>query len=82
MCRWDHSTYTAAQKEREVLEAEFRPGFREQPARDRASIAEQAKRLLKGDDQWRSTPKGDQWEDVGEEVEVETNVDIGKALKE
>ena len=72
----------AAQKEREILEAEFRPGFREQPARDRESIAEQAKKLLKGEDQWRSTPKGDQWEDVGEEVEVEKDVDISKAIKE
>ena len=64
------------------MEAQFRPGYREMPARDRASIAEQAKRLLKGEDQWRSTPKGDQWEDIGEEVEVETHVDVAKATKE
>ena len=79
--RWDKSTFDVAKKEREIIEAEYRPGFREQPTRERTSIAEQARSLLKGDSAWRSTPKGDQWENVGEEVEVETNVDVMKATK-
>lgn len=59
----------------------MRPQFREQPARDRESIAEQARALLDGKTSWRSTPQGSQWENVGEEVEVETDVDISKANK-
>lgn len=60
----------------------MRPQFRETPARDRASIAEQAKALLKGDATWRSTPQGEQWENVGEEQEVETDVDISRVTKQ
>jgi large subunit ribosomal protein L23 len=75
---WDKKTYDAAQKDREVQEEPYRPGFREKPTRDRTSIAEQAKSLLKGETQWRSTPVADEWEDVGEAQEVETDVDISK----
>jgi len=60
----------------------MRPDFRETPARDRESIAEQAKALLDGKTSWRSTPQGDQWQNVGEEVEVETDVDIQKANRQ
>jgi large subunit ribosomal protein L23 len=81
MNRWDKKTYDAAQKDREIQEEQFRPGFREKPTRERASIAEQAKGLLKGDEKWRNTPVADEWEDVGDAVEVETDVDVGKATR-
>jgi large subunit ribosomal protein L23 len=65
-----------------VHEEQFRPGYRERPARDRKSIAEQAKALLEGKETWRSTPQGLQWQDIGEAEEVETHVDVGKATRE
>ena len=79
--RWDKTTFEAAQKDKEIQEAQFKPGFREKPTRERGSIAEQAKAILKGDAQWKSTPVADEWEDVGEAQEVETDVDISKATR-
>jgi large subunit ribosomal protein L23 len=76
--RWDKDTFDAAQKDRSEQEEMYRPDFREKPTRERASIAEQAKALLEGKDKWRQTPQDDEWEDVGEEVEVETDVQLPK----
>jgi len=70
--------FDAAQKERSEQEEMYLPDFREKPSRERASIAEQAKALLEGKHKWRQTPKDDEWENVGEEVEVETNVQLPK----
>lgn len=80
--RWDKKTFDAAQEERKYQEAPMRPNFREKPARDRESIAEQAKALLDGQTKWRSTPQGNQWQNVGGELEVETDVDISQANKQ
>ena len=57
----------------------FRPDFREKPTGERASMAEQAKALLQGKESWRSTPKENEWDIDGEEVEVETDVELPKA---
>jgi len=76
LSKWDKTTFDAAQKERGDQEAAFRPDARQQPTRDRDPIAEQAKALLKGEEKWRQTTT--QWEDVGEEVEVETDVNLPK----
>jgi large subunit ribosomal protein L23 len=54
----------------------FRPDFREKPSRERKSMAEQAKALLQGKEGWRSTPKGNEWSEDGEEIEVETGVEL------
>jgi large subunit ribosomal protein L23 len=78
VCRWDKSTFDAAQKDREMQEETFRPDFREKPSRERASIAEQAKALLSGEERWRPTPRNDEWDIEGEEEEVETDVQVPK----
>jgi large subunit ribosomal protein L23 len=57
----------------------FRPDFREKPSRERDSIAEQAKALLQGKQSWKSTPKDSEWDVDGEEVEVETEVELPKS---
>ena len=79
--RWDKTTFDAAQKDKEAQEEPYRPGWREKPTRERGSIAEQAKALLQGKEEWRNTPTRDEWEDVGEAVEVEKDVDINKATR-
>ncbi|KAF4634510.1 hypothetical protein G7Y89_g3591 [Cudoniella acicularis] len=71
---WDKSTFDAAQKDREETESSFRPDYREKPASDRGSIAEQAKALLRGEEKWK--PSLNDWEDDGDAVEVEQNVKI------
>lgn len=77
--KWDKKTFDQAREGREVQEGQFRPDARQKPSRERESIAVQAKRLLKGEDRWRTgNPKADGWEDVGEEIEVETDVVLPK----
>jgi large subunit ribosomal protein L23 len=75
---WDKKTRDAAQKDNEKYEEENRPDFREKPSRERASIAEQAKALLEGREGWKPPPKANEWEEDGEEVEVETDVTLPK----
>jgi large subunit ribosomal protein L23 len=53
-----------------------RPGAREQPTAERSLIAEQAQALLSGKEAWKQTPAKDEWVDVGEPEEVETDVDV------
>ncbi|KFY44092.1 hypothetical protein V495_03636 [Pseudogymnoascus sp. VKM F-4514 (FW-929)] len=68
---WDKKTYDAARDEQKADQESNQPTFKKQPSRERESIAEQASRLLDGTDAWKSK---DEWEDVGEEVEVEQDV--------
>lgn len=69
--------YNAANKDRSKTEAEYQPGHRERaPTDERAALKEQAKALLMGEKQWKSTPRVDVWEDVGEPEEVETDIDL------
>jgi len=39
-------------------------------------MAEQAKALLQGNVQWKKTSEDEEWEDVGEMVEVEQDVEV------
>lgn len=64
------------------MQAPMRPDFKKQPARDRKSIAEQAQALLEGRTRWRSTPQGSQWQSLGDEIEVEKDVDINAVNKQ
>ena len=75
-CRWDKETYDAAQKDQEDFTASLRPDAKEKPTKERASIAEQAKALLEGREKWKSSAEKDVWEDVGEPVEVEKDVQL------
>lgn len=79
--RWDKKTYEAAQKDREEMQESFRPDYAQQPSKERASIAEQAKAMLEGKEKWKSSSsftslRTSIWEDVGEPVEVETEVSV------
>lgn len=73
-CRWDKTMYEAGQKERTEYEEQYQPGSRERPSRERGAMKEQAKALLSGKERWKPTAKLDDWEDVGEAREVETDV--------
>ena len=68
---WDKKTFDAVreaqEKEREGL---GREGALE-PTEMREAMAEQAKRLLRGEERWKPI-----WENVGGEVEVEKNVQV------
>jgi large subunit ribosomal protein L23 len=77
--RWDKNTFDAANKDRTQQEEMSRPDFREKPTRERTSMAEQAKAMLQGKESWRSTPMENEWDVDGEEVEVETDVELPKA---
>lgn len=69
--------YKAANKDRSEQEEIFQPGHRERaPTKERAALKEQAKALLSGEEEWKSTPRLEQWEDVGEAREVETDLDL------
>jgi large subunit ribosomal protein L23 len=77
--RWDKSTYDAAHQDRKDSEARFAHDAREKPIKERGSIAEQAKALLQGEERWSNkTEEEDEWEDVGEPVEVEQDVQVPK----
>ncbi|KAI9827141.1 MAG: hypothetical protein M1832_005277 [Thelocarpon impressellum] len=76
---WDKDTYDKAREAQEAERDAYMPDALEKPPRDRKSIAEQAKRLLRGEDRWRPREEKEaervEWEDVGEPVEVEVDGD-------
>jgi large subunit ribosomal protein L23 len=79
--KWDKKTFDAAQKEREENEKQFRPDGRQIPTKERASIAEQARLLLQGKEKWKTgntRREWSEWENVGEEIEVERDVQLPK----
>ncbi|KUJ06766.1 uncharacterized protein LY89DRAFT_790162 [Mollisia scopiformis] len=73
---WDKSTFDAAAEGRKEEESVYRWDARMQANKERGSIAEQAKALQSGEDSWKQTPVRDEWEDVGEAVEVEQDVQV------
>jgi large subunit ribosomal protein L23 len=78
VCRWDKTMYEAGQKERTEYEEGFQPGWRERPSKERGAMKEQAKALLSGKEKWKPTGRLEDWEDVGEAKEVETDVVLPK----
>ncbi|PBP18572.1 hypothetical protein BUE80_DR010651 [Diplocarpon rosae] len=75
---WEKDTFDAAQEDRKSNSEMYEPGFREKPAKDRKSIAEQAKAILKGEASWKPNQVREQWENDGEAVEVEQGLDLPK----
>jgi large subunit ribosomal protein L23 len=71
VCRWDKSSWDAAQERQAELDEAIGPNAGRMPKADRKSIAEQAKALLEGKDKWRPS-----WMEYGlvREVEVEEDV--------
>lgn len=56
------------------------PDAKTMPSKERKSIAQQAKDLLKGDEKWKGTPVL-VWEDVGAAEEIETDVVLPNARR-
>lgn len=71
---WDQKTFQAAQADRTQEESAMRPDARREPAKDIDLIGAQAKALLSGKEKWKPTPE--EWEDVGDAMEVETDVTV------
>ncbi|KAI9794457.1 MAG: hypothetical protein M1816_005527 [Peltula sp. TS41687] len=69
---WDKKSFDAVHEAQEEERDYLRPDGKFLPDRERESIAEQARRLLRGQERWKPV-----WEDVGVPVEVERNVSIG-----
>ena len=77
--RWDKKLHDAASKERREFEDSYRPEARVKPSRERKSMKEQARELLEGKASWKvERVDQDQWEDVGEAREVESEVEVAK----
>jgi large subunit ribosomal protein L23 len=80
--KWDKKMFDEAAKDREENEELYRPDAREKPTRERKSMKEQARELLEGKESWRGERTEEQWEDVGEAVEVESEVEVAKVDKD
>ncbi|KAH8585548.1 hypothetical protein B0O99DRAFT_646678 [Bisporella sp. PMI_857] len=74
--KWDKKTYDAAQEARTEEEEMMHRDARQKPSRERKSIAQQARQLLADAERRTRGESKSQWENIGEEVEVETNVEI------
>ena len=69
--------YKAANKDRSEQEEVYQPGHRERPnTKDRQEMKEQAVKLIAGTETWKPTPRLEEWVDVGEPEEVESELDI------
>jgi large subunit ribosomal protein L23 len=76
---WDKSVFDGTTKEQEEKQKYLAyDGSKHRPA-DHQSIAKQAKSLLKSPAAWRTGNSNPKWENVGEEVEVETDVELPKS---
>ncbi|KAI9729889.1 MAG: hypothetical protein M1818_008329 [Claussenomyces sp. TS43310] len=71
---WDRDTFKAANKDQRDFQASYSPDAKTKPSSERASIAQQAKALLKGEEKWAPSV----WEDFGEAQEVEKDVTLPK----
>ncbi len=71
---WDKETFAAGEQEQEDFQRSMQPDARKQPNKERDSMREQARALLKGEEKWAKT----EWENDGEEIEVEQDVDVNK----
>lgn len=77
--RWDKSSFDAVNEFRQQQSETVQPSYRTKPSRERESIAEQAKALLKGEASWKPNDADSEtqvWEDDGEAVEVEREVEV------
>jgi large subunit ribosomal protein L23 len=72
---WDKSVFEGTRKEREVYSKLHYPDKSKYKPRDEGSIASQAKELLKDPVQW-TTGNANKWDNAGEEIEVETDIQV------
>lgn len=75
---WDKKTFDAAQEDQKAMMDTINPESKKKPSKDRLSMREQAKLLLDGEEEWKSTRWSPRWEDVGEAVEVDAGVELPK----
>ena len=75
---WDKDMFDRAKRAQEKERDSYRPDAVEKPTGERDSMREQATRLLSGQDTWEPlAPEARvEWEDVGEPVEVETDLKV------
>lgn len=73
-CRWDKETFDAAKRDNEMQQATLRPDAKTKPSQERVPIALQAKALLEG--RVGGAVEERVWEDVGDAVEVERDVEL------
>ncbi|ATZ56114.1 Bcmrp20 [Botrytis cinerea B05.10] len=71
---WDQEGVKKRQEYEQELQAGQYPDAKQKPSKERLSIAEQARKILQGKEKW--APTRDTWMNVGEEVEVETDVTV------
>ncbi|PQE05254.1 mitochondrial ribosomal subunit L23 protein [Rutstroemia sp. NJR-2017a BVV2] len=71
---WDQEQWKKRQEMEKGTRESYQPDARQRPNNERLSIAQQAKALLQGEDEWE--PSENVWEDIGEAVEVERDVEI------
>ncbi|QSZ34460.1 hypothetical protein DSL72_006054 [Monilinia vaccinii-corymbosi] len=71
---WDQEGTKKRQEYEQGLQASRYPDAKQKPTKERISIAQQARAILHGKKVWK--PTLDTWVNVGEEVEVETDVKI------
>jgi large subunit ribosomal protein L23 len=79
--RWDKETFDAAKMDHEQQQAALRPDAKTKPSPERVSMALQARALLEGREKWEGkSGKSEErvWEDVGDAVEVEKDVQLPK----
>jgi large subunit ribosomal protein L23 len=79
--RWDKETFDAAKGDNEQHQAALRPDAKAQPSTERVSMAQQARALLEGREKWEGKSGRSEerfWEDVGDAVEVEKDVQLPK----
>ncbi|KAM3067257.1 mitochondrial 54S ribosomal protein YmL41 [Clarireedia jacksonii] len=77
---WDQDQWKKRSDTEKAIRESFQLDARQKPTNERLTIAEQAKALLRGEEKWK--PAENIWEDIGEAVEVERDVEIPVDEKE
>lgn len=79
--KWDNKTYLASEKEQEEFQEQLKPQARRNPTKERESIAQQARNLIK-ESQLQKEQILMRPVDELEEIEVEADVNLKKDLDE
>lgn len=81
--RWDKDTHDSANKDQEAFTEKLRPDYKQKPSEEREPLELQAKEYLEGQRKWQTMKEDevaeDEWEDIGEAEEVETDVVVPKS---
>ncbi|CCU74348.1 mitochondrial ribosomal protein L23 [Blumeria hordei DH14] len=78
LSQWDHETFLASEKEQEEFQNDRQPSARQNPSKERESLAQQARELIKQSQRQKEEMLISK--DNLEEVEVEADIDLKKDL--